>query len=215
LKVSIVIPTRNEGEFLLYTVKWILANNERAGLEVIVVDDGSTDESIAQLIDQYGESSPVNVIPGPQLGPGNARNYGGLHASGDVIVFIDAHCYTPPDWLEGMVNPLNDPTIGLVGCAFADLRYPETPACLGVGCTWRQASLELEWLPYQQPDMHSVPLLPGGCQAMRRSDFLSFGQYDSGMSHIGIEGEEQSLRCWLMGTTNFVNNHPTRSDLLS
>ena len=196
-QVTIVIPTRNEGAYLAYTVYWILTNSNGAfDFEIIVVDDGSTDHSIRSLLQLCGDPR-LKIVAGERQGPGRARNLGGREAKGQYIVFIDAHCYTPQNWLEGLVAPLSDPTIAMVGCAFADLTRPS--AGIGVGCSWGTPALDMVWLPQRSSDIHQVPLLPGGCQALRTEDFLSFGQYDPGMKHIGSEGEEQSLRCWLMG----------------
>jgi GT2 family glycosyltransferase len=196
-QVSVVIPSRNEGAYLAYTVRWILANTRQPEFEIVIVDDGSTDDSIGQVAHLYGGSGRLRIVAGERQGPGRARNLGARESSGAHIVFLDAHCYTPPGWLGGLIAPLADPRIGLVGCAFADLRQPGRG--VGVGCTWGTPALDMVWLQQQSTDIYAVPLLPGGCQAMRTTDFLSFGMYDPGMRHIGSEGEEQSLRCWLMG----------------
>ena len=196
-QVSVVIPSRNEGANLAYTVHWILANTRQPAFEIIVVDDGSTDDSIRQVRHLYGGSGRLRIVAGERQGPGRARNLGAREAKGTHVVFLDGHCYTPPGWLEGLVTPLANPGIGLVGCAFADLRRPGNG--VGVGCTWGTSALDMVWLQQLANDVYPVPLLPGGCQAMRTADFLSFGIYDPGMHHIGSEGEEQSLRCWLMG----------------
>jgi len=196
-EVSIVIPSRNEGANLAYTVHWILANSGEKDFEIIVVDDGSTDESIRYVNDLYAESGRVRVVEGERQGPGRARNLGAREARGRCVVFIDGHCYTPPGWLAGLVAPLSEPKIALVGCAFGDLRRPG--GAVGVGCTWGSPALDMVWLAPRSNEVYPVPLLPGGCQALRTEDFMAFGQYDPGMRHIGSEGEEQSLRCWLMG----------------
>jgi glycosyltransferase involved in cell wall biosynthesis len=194
---SVVIPSRNEGGYLAYTVHWILAHSTGLEFEIIVVDDGSTDDSIRQVRNLYGQNGRVRVVQGERQGPGCARNHGAHHARGRYVVFVDGHCYTPPGWLNELVAPLSDPKVALVGCAFADLSRPGCGA--GVGCTWGTSALDMVWLAKQSDDVYPVPLLPGGCQALRTDDFLSFGEYDRGMRHIGSEGEEQSLRCWLMG----------------
>jgi len=193
------LPTLNEGDYLAYTVRWLLENNAMPGLELIIVDDGSTDLSVQKLKHEFADNSSIKVVAGQGCGPGNARNLGAHRAAGEFVIFLDAHCHTPAGWLEGMLAPLTHPAVGLVGCAFADLRNKGQAATTGVGCTWNDPSLQLQWLAENNACLYPVPLLPGGCQAMRREDFLSFGQYDHGMSHIGSEGEEQSLRCWLMG----------------
>jgi glycosyltransferase involved in cell wall biosynthesis len=200
---SIVIPTRNEGRFLGYTVAWILANSGETLREIIVIDDGSTDGSVLALAEARPGDERVRILEGERQGPARARNLGGRAASGEYVIFIDAHCHVPPSWIEGMVGPLaEDSTIALVGCSFADFRTPGVG--FGAGCTWGGPSLDLVWLPRYADRPYPVPLLPGGCQALRRCDFVDFAEYDGGMCHIGSEGEEQSLRCWLMGRRVFV-----------
>jgi hypothetical protein len=65
--------------------------------------------------------------------------------------------------------------------------------------TWADASLRASWLPAQGVAPYPVPLLPGGCHALRRVDFEQLGGYDEGMSRWGSEDLELSLRTWLFG----------------
>jgi len=197
--VSIVIPTRNEGDLLAFTVQWIFRTGDGVDFEIIVINDGSTDASVQKLFELYGRDPRLKIVAGERLGPGGARNLGASEATGHYVLFIDAHCQTPPGWLQGMLTPLADSSVGMVGCAFADLRDPFASPSAGAGCTWGSAALDMVWLSPRAGVAYDVPLLPGGCQALRRDDFLSFAYYDLGMSHIGSEGEEQALRCWLMG----------------
>jgi glycosyltransferase involved in cell wall biosynthesis len=196
--VSIVIPTRNES-LLAFTVHWIFRTSDGVDLEILVVDDGSTDASVQTLRQIYGGDARLRIVTGESQGPARARNLGAREATGYYVLFIDAHCQTPPGWLQGMLAPLEDPSVGLVGCAFTDMRDVFIPPSRGAGCTWGSAALDMVWLPPRAAVAYDVPLLPGGCQALRRGDFLSFAYFDVGMSHIGSEGEEQALRCWLMG----------------
>jgi glycosyltransferase involved in cell wall biosynthesis len=196
--VSIVIPTRNEGDLLASTVHSIFCTSECVDFEILVVDDGSIDSSVQTLLHFYGRDPRLKVLAGERQGPGCARNLGASEARGHYVLFIDAHCQTPPGWLHRMLATLADPSVGMVGCAFTDLSDP-VQSSVGAGCTWASAALDLVWLAPQGAVPYDVPLLPGGCQALRRHDFLSFAYYDVGMPHIGSEGEEQALRCWLMG----------------
>src|SRR6516225_8120238 len=107
---SIVIPTRNEGDLLTFTVHWILCTSEGVDFEVLVVDDGSTDTSVQTLQQIYGGDPRLKILAGEKLGPGCARNLGAREATGYYVVFIDAHCQTPPGWLRRMVAPLADPS---------------------------------------------------------------------------------------------------------
>ena len=118
------------------------------------------------------------MVVGEGQGPGCARNVGAREARGRYVVFIDAHCYTPPGWLGGLIAPLSNPSVALVGCALADLSRPAEGWAWAVpGVRRRSTWCGCPALRHVYP----VPLLPGGCQALRTEDFLDFAQYDPGI----------------------------------
>jgi glycosyltransferase involved in cell wall biosynthesis len=94
--VSVIIPARDAAATIGATVAG-LAAQERAPDEVIVVDDGSTDATVA-LAEAAGVVT--RVVPGAGDGPGAARNAGAAAASGDVLAFLDADCEPQPGWLR-------------------------------------------------------------------------------------------------------------------
>ena len=196
-KISVVIPSYNEGDNLVDTVHCLIDNNADVDLEVIVVDDGSTDGSGDHVAQRFSSKKQVYVIKGSNLGVAGARNYGAKRATGDVLVFLDAHCFTPKGWLKTLTKPLAKKNVGMVSPVFANLSRDD--GALGAGVTWRDASLEMEWLPKQKSGPYPVPLLPGGCNAIRKEEFIRFGEFEPRMTRWGSEGEEQSLRVWLMG----------------
>ena len=196
-RVSLVLAAKNEGENLVDTVECALSNSGPSLLEVVVVDDGSTDGGGDRVRACFGNRPEVTVIATSGLGVAQARNLGATRASGEIFVFMDAHCYTPKDWLEGLAAPLDDPGVGLVGPALASLGEVDGPR--GYGAMWRKDSLQMDWLPCKGETPYGVPLHPGGCHVVRRSDFEVLGGYDGGMSRWGSEGEELSIRYWLMG----------------
>jgi len=100
--VSVVIPARDAAATIGAT---LAALAEQAPDEVIVVDDGSRDATVA-----LAEASPVvtRVVGGMGLGPGAARNRGVVVASGDVLAFLDADCVPQPGWLRAGLDALED-----------------------------------------------------------------------------------------------------------
>ncbi|MGH7893209.1 MAG: glycosyltransferase family 2 protein [Candidatus Binatia bacterium] len=91
--VSVIIPTYNCGRYLGASLESILAQTD-ADLEVVVVDDGSTDETPA-VLDAY--AGRVRVVRGPHGGMAAARNLGLAHAAGEWIAFHDADDLALPD----------------------------------------------------------------------------------------------------------------------
>ncbi len=93
--VSVVIPNYNNGHIIGSCLESVLASSHRA-LEIIVVDDGSTDNS-KEIIKQY----PCTLIQLEQQGgAAHARNQGAARAQGDLLFFTDSDCILQPDCLK-------------------------------------------------------------------------------------------------------------------
>lgn len=192
--VSVVIPALNEGTNLVDTVDAVRRNSAPLDPEVIVVDDGSTDHAPQRLKAQFRDDGKVRVIAGPQAGIARARNAGAAVANGEIVVFLDGHCYTPPGWLAALVAPFAKREVALAGPAFASIRGPRGVAC---GLTWDAPSLANVWLPGETAG--PVPFHIGACQAVRTETFHAIGGFDSGMTRWGSEDVEICLRLWLLG----------------
>ena len=85
--VSVIVPSHNHGAFLDATLRSVYAQSWPE-LDVIVVDDGSTDDTVARLV-RWRERG-VRVEHQPQGGASAARNRGVALARGDYIAFLDA-----------------------------------------------------------------------------------------------------------------------------
>lgn len=96
--VSVIVPTHNRAEVLRDTVDHILKQTIPP-LEIIVVDDGSTDGTAA-VIASYGEA--VRGVRIERGKPAAARNAGAAAAAGEWLLFTDDDCRVPANWVEGM-----------------------------------------------------------------------------------------------------------------
>lgn len=103
--ISAIIPVYNGSQTLPGCLQ-ALRQQSRPPDEIIVVDDGSTDET-AGLAAQFG----VKVISQANAGPAAARNHGAQVACGDILLFTDADCAPASTWVERMVAPFADPTV--------------------------------------------------------------------------------------------------------
>ena len=96
--LSVIVISLNEGESLRRTVDSLLDSlphsSEIIVSEIIVVDDGSTDQSTGFLSEGYAGITLLR--PAGRLGVAGTRNFGASHAKGDVLVFSDAHVAVPP-----------------------------------------------------------------------------------------------------------------------
>ncbi|OZV69239.1 glycosyltransferase family 2 protein [Winogradskyella aurantia] len=109
-KVSVIIPNYNRSKVIKRTLDAVL-NQTLKPFEVIVVDDGSTDNSL-EVLQQYG--SRITVITQENLGPAAARNNGFLNSSGDFISFMDSDDIPSLNKLEVQVNNLINQNADLV-----------------------------------------------------------------------------------------------------
>jgi cellulose synthase/poly-beta-1,6-N-acetylglucosamine synthase-like glycosyltransferase len=108
--VSIVIAARNEAARLPDRIDNILALAYPADrLQVIVVSDGSTDDTLSVLA-MFG--SVVETVAVPARGKAVALNAGVARATGEFVVFADARQMFAPDAIRELVAPFTDPTIG-------------------------------------------------------------------------------------------------------
>jgi glycosyltransferase involved in cell wall biosynthesis len=98
--VSVVLPTRDRAGYLTVTLASLAAQDLEQPYEVIVVDDGSSDETPA-VVERAGVRSIRNE--GPQ-GPNAARNAGTRAAAADLIALVDDDIEAPPGWLRALVE---------------------------------------------------------------------------------------------------------------
>lgn len=110
--VSVVVPVYDVEDYLTETLDSVLASTYPA-LEVVVVDDGSTDGSGA-LADEHGaRDARVRVVHTENRGLGAARNEGLRHARGELVTFADSDDVVPPDAYAVLARQLHR-----TGCDF-------------------------------------------------------------------------------------------------
>jgi peptidoglycan/xylan/chitin deacetylase (PgdA/CDA1 family)/glycosyltransferase involved in cell wall biosynthesis len=109
--VSVIVPAYNEAANIAATVHSLISN-DYPGIEVIVVDDGSTDDT-AGIVERLNLGG-VRVIRQPNSGKPAALNTGIQHARSDLLVLVDGDTVFAPDAVGRLIQPLTDPRIGAV-----------------------------------------------------------------------------------------------------
>ena len=167
MKLSVIVPVLNGIGTLPKCLK-ALNDSARPPDELIVVDDGSTDAS-ATAAEQAG-AMVLHVAGGPR-GPAAARNLGVKHASGDVLVFVDADVTAHRDTLERIADRLeSDPELGAV---FGS--YDDAPTALGVISQYKNLLHHY----VHQTTRGEASTFWAGCGAVRREAFEAVGGFDA------------------------------------
>ena len=111
-KISVVIPTHNREKFIVSAIESVMQQNYR-NMEIIVVDDGSTDRT-QEVLERFRDK--VTYIYQESSGAGAARNTGINYAEGEYIAFLDSDDFWLPRKIEQQLALFQDPKIGMVGC---------------------------------------------------------------------------------------------------
>ena len=110
VEVSVVVPVYNGANTIAKTIDALLAQETEKSYEVIVVDDGSTEDT-PNIIKKY----PLKIITQDNAGPSAARNSGWKAASGEIVAFTDSDCVPVSNWVEVLSKPFEDSAVGGVG----------------------------------------------------------------------------------------------------
>jgi glycosyltransferase involved in cell wall biosynthesis len=138
--VSAIIPCHNYGKFLDFTVDSVLEQTYR-DVEIIIVDDGSTDEFTINKLAQYNKPG-IRVVHQKQGYPAAARNNGFRHSKGEYILVIDADDLLEKTFLEKAVGVLTtDHSMGAVSSYVLKFGHND--------CIWRPMGGGIENFKYK------------------------------------------------------------------
>lgn len=180
LTVSLAIPCFNAEIFIGQVLESIVAQT-RQPEEIIIIDDGSSDDT-RKIVSQFPH---IRLIcHGSNQGIAAARNSAITHASGDIIVFLDADALASPEYIEGMVAGFSGEDVaGVNGRAIESVQKT-------IYDKWRKEVLFQEW-----GDSHreEVSFLFGMCAAYRKKVLEEVGGFD-GLFRISGEDMDISYR---------------------
>jgi len=181
VSISVVVPAYNAAATMAECMA-ALSNQTipRSEYEVIVVDDGSTDDT-ADIAARYG----ARVLRQANSGPAVARNQGIAEARGAIILFTDADCAPAPDWIEQMTAPLADPQIA---------------GSKGVYRT-RQENLAARFIQIEYEDRYDhtarhkyVDFIDTYAACYRRNILFASGGFNTSFPFASVEDQELSFR---------------------
>lgn len=169
--VSIVMPAFNEERYIELSLKAVRQMSyPKHKLEIIVVDNGSTDKTV-EIAQRYADK----VIVHPNVKVGGVRNEGVRHSEGEIIAFIDSDCLPAEGWLRDSLNYMNDNSCDAVGGIYLLRERP----------TW----VESAWLINPMPRDGVTNRLVGGSILISKDVFISCGMFDENLN----AGEDYAL----------------------
>jgi glycosyltransferase involved in cell wall biosynthesis len=171
--VSVIIPNYNYAHYLPAAIDSVLGQSY-PNLEMIVVDDGSQDDS-EEIVKQFGER--VRFIKQQNQGVAMARNRGVSVSKGQLIAFLDADDLWLPSKLEKQVQRiLDDAEIGLVHCALEEI--DSEGKSLRTDISGMDGWVAKEMLLFRQTVIRGS----GSCGLVPRETFDLVGGFDSRLS---------------------------------
>ena len=173
-RVTVVVPTLNALGYLRQTIPALARAIRRHGAaELVVADNGSTDDTISWLAQDAGVSRLLR-LPGVTISA--LRNAGARAGTGTLIAFVDADCLVPDDYLVAAETAMQDPAIAACGSRYL---LPEAPHW--VERVWQNL--------HEQPGQSNVMYLPAGNFVVRRTAFESAGGFREDL----VTGEDADL----------------------
>lgn len=204
--VSIIIPTFNGAPRISNCLNALVKQAAGHDVEILVVDDGSTDNT-AEVVRQY---RAVRLITQANAGPAAARNRGAQEARGTIILFTDDDCVPMPDWLESMLAPFNDPEV--VGAKGVYRTHQNRLAA-------RFVQVEYEDRYHLMASLPNIDFIDTYSAAFRRDRFLEMNGYDTSFPVACAEDIELSYRMsargWIMKFAPSAIVYHTHPDTLS
>lgn len=182
-RVSVIIPCYNAAPYIGATIESVLAQTLPAA-EIVVVDDGSRDDSLAVLAG-FGER--VRILTRPNGGPAAARNMAIAHASGDFIAFLDSDDLWEPEKLARQMAEFSaHPETGLVFSEAVMFREEngERTALQRIGYTGDPTFRQLLFGDY----------IPNSTVVVRREVIEATGPLNESRELVGAEDYEYWMR---------------------
>lgn len=121
--VSVIVPVFNNEKWVGRCLESILFQSYK-DIEIIVVDDGSTDESVKIIKDYLREDNRIRFISQENHGAGYSRNVGISISQGEYVVFVDSDDFISQDYIEKMMERMTD-DIDLVICGYNEVRMDD------------------------------------------------------------------------------------------
>ncbi|HZX20318.1 MAG TPA: glycosyltransferase [archaeon] len=181
VNATIIIPAYNSEKTIKQTIDACKNQKFSGSFEIIVVDDGSTDNT-----KKVAEDAGARVFSQKNSGPAKARNFGAKKAKFDIFVFTDADCTPEKNWLSEMVAPFNDKEVVGVQGAYKTKQRSLT-------ARFSQAEIE-ERYDLMKKNSTELDWIGSYSAAYRKKDFFDANGFDESFPKASGEDPELSYK---------------------
>ena len=190
-KLSIIIPFYNSETSLKRCVDSILSQKTKHVIEIIAVDDGSTDRS-KEIINSFNNQS-INLLSySENRGIAFARNHGAQYATSDLIAFVDSDMVLSSDWVElGLEYMDNSSIMGIMGQYIAPDDVKQNSLDIYLYSNIRGAKAH-----YKGRTPISFKYFLFSNTIIRKSVFEEVGTFDDSFTRYGGEDTDLSIRIY-------------------
>jgi len=214
--VTIIVPTYNRSHFIERAFESLVKQDyPRDKLDIIVIDDGSNDQTRAILERFQNAHAKFRFLQQNNLGPATARNAGLREARGNIILFIDDDCIADEKWVRELTRAYDDPQVGGVA---GRIQFVPPDDNIANRCAARNAGGE-----GQPVDANGeIAFFVTANASFRRDVLEQIGGFDTAFPHAAQEDLDLSFRVkqhgWQLryadtAIVNHYHQHTIRGDL--
>ena len=183
--VSVLLPAYNEAAVIQASLQSLMALSYPT-IEIIVIDDGSQDDTAEKARQAAKESPlPVRIISQANSGKAGALNTGIIHASGDYVLVVDADSRVEPDSLQYGLRHFADPQVGAVG-GFVGVANTQKLLCQFQALEYLQS---LNFVRRALSGLGLVTVVPGPVGLFRRDAILQVSGYREGSMNFAEDAD--------------------------
>lgn len=184
MTVSVIVPVYNRAQLLPGLIRCLEC--QTVPVEIIIVDDGSTDNPR-----EFLPTTSAIFLRQSNQGPAAARNFGACHATGEILAFTDSDCRPSPDWIEQLLGGFETTEIGAVAGTYT-LGNPENLLA-------RLIQAEIAWRHRKFGPF--IRAFGSYNVAIRREVFFQLGGFDPSFRMASGEDNDLSYRLLKAGFT--------------
>lgn len=168
---SVLMAAYNESRVIEATIRSVLSTRYPGPIELIVVDDGSSDDTAARVRSLAETDDRVRLIRQENQGKAKALQNGMRHTTNDIVVMLDADTCFEPDTLSHLIQTLRDPRVGAV-CGHVRIANQRSLVARFQAIEYA-SGFNLDRMAFDK--INGITVVPGAINAVRKSALMHSG----------------------------------------